>query len=123
MREADRPESGTPGQMDIFDFTEVPKTPPSLFEQLFEEIKDPVMPCPNCLCQYCANNVEGIRDTVKPEEIRESCFNCDECRTFTGQAGHREHLLEGCNKFVLSEYGAERNRKKFKVIKGWKNGA
>ena len=91
------------GQMDIFDFIEKPRTQ---FEQLFEKIKDPVMLCVNCLCQYCANNV-----------------NCDECRTFTGQAGHREHLLEGCNKFVLSEYGAERNRKKFKVIKGWKNGA
>ena len=108
------------GQMDIFDFIEKPRTQ---FEQLFEKIKDPVMRCVNCLCQYCANNVEEIWGKVKPEEIRESCFNCDECRTFTGQAGHREHLLEGCNKFVLSEYGAERNRKKFKVIKGWKNGA
>ncbi len=97
------------GQMDIFDFIEKPRTQ---FEQLFEKIKDPVMLCANCLCQYCANNVE---------EIWESCFNCDECRTFTGQAGHREHLLECCNKFVLSEYGAERNRKKFKVITGGKN--
>ena len=60
--------------------------------------------------------MEEIWDKVKPEEIRESCFNCDECRTFTGQPEHREHLLEYCNKFVLSEYGAGRNRKKFKVI-------
>ncbi len=48
------------GQMDIFDFIEKPRTQ---FEQLFEKIKDPVMLCVNCLCQYCANNVEkyGVR--------------------------------------------------------------
>lgn len=123
MREADRPESGIPGQMDIFDFIEVPKTPPSLFEQLFEEIKDPVMPCPNCLCQYCANNVEGIRDTVKPEEIRESCFNCGECRTFTGRKKHVERARKDCPGFRLSEYGAEKNRKRFRIVSGRCGGA
>lgn len=108
------------GQMEIFDFIEKPQTQ---FEQIFEKVNEPVMLCANCLCQYCANNVEEIWDKVKPEETQESCFNCDECRTFTGQAEHREHLLENCNKFVLSEYGAGRNRKKFKVIKGGKSGS
>ena len=101
------------GQMDIFDFIEKPK---SQFEQLFEKVKDPVLQCANCLCQYCANNVEEIWDKVKPEEIRESCFNCDECRTFTGLAEHKECGREECRKFILSDYGAARNRKKFRIV-------
>lgn len=105
------------GQIDIFVFIEKSKTQ---FERLFEKIKDPVLQCANCLCQYCANNVEEIWDKVKPEELRESCFNCDDCRTFTGRGDHREHLREYCHKFVLSEYGAERNRKKFKAVSGGK---
>ena len=95
------------GQMEIFDFIEKPQTQ---FEQIFEKVTEPVMLSANCLCQYCANNVEEIWDKVKPEEIRESCFNCDECRTFTRQADHREHLQENCNKFVLSEYGGRKEQ-------------
>ncbi len=107
--------NGMHGQMDIFDFIEKPRTQ---FEQLFEKVEDPVMLCVNCLCQYCANNVEEIWDKVKPEEIQESCFNCDECRIFTGTVEHREDACENCHKFILSEYGADRNRKKFKIISG-----
>ena len=113
-----RQENSISGQMDIFDFIKKPPKPQTLFEQLFEKVKNPVMLCANCLCQYCANNVEEIWDKVRPEEIRKSCFNCDECRTFTGREEHGEHVREDCPGFRLSEYGAERNRKRFRVVSG-----
>lgn len=109
-------------QMDIFDFIEKAQEseqepPRSQFEQLFEKIKDPVMRCANCLCQYCVNNVEEIWNKVKPEEMQEPCFNCDECRVYDGDCQKQNQQKEECVKFFMSDYGAKRNRKRIKVIK------
>lgn len=110
-------------QMDIFDFiektTEPERTLPSksLFEQIFDKIDNPVIRCVNCLCQYCVNNVEEMWNKVRPEEQQTPCFNCDECRTYDGDAKHKERAKEECRYFVLSDYGAKRNRKKIRIVK------
>lgn len=99
-------------QMEIFDFINALQT---LFEQIFEKIDNPVILCANCLCQYCANNMNEIWNKVKPEEIRSPCFNCEECRTWSGEGRHRQQVKEDCGNFVLSDYGAERNRKGIRI--------
>lgn len=105
-------------QMDIFDFIGKPDTcaarSPTVtrLDQIFEKIDRPVMRCANCLCQYCANNAEEVHHTVRPDEMGEPCFNCDECREFTGESKHRYEAKEHCADFVLSDYGAKKNRKK-----------
>lgn len=107
-------------QMDISDFMEKPpeseqKPPRTQFEQLFEKVRDPVIQCANCLCQYCVNNAEG--DKVRQGEMQEPCFICDECRAYDGDCRKQNQLKEECEEFVISDYGAERNRKKIKLIK------
>lgn len=107
-------------QMDIFDFIEKPpesvqKPPQTQFEKLFEKIRDPVAKCANCLCQYCANNVEG---DIKPGEMQEPCFNCDDCREYDGECRKKNQRKEECAEFVMSDYGARRNRRRIKLIKG-----
>ena len=109
-------------QMDIFDFIEgypesEPKPPRIQFEQLFEKVRDPMCLCTNCLCEYCVNNVEQSRDKVKPGEMQEPCFNCDECRVYDGDCRRQNQRKEECVKFVMSDYGARRNRKRIKLIK------
>lgn len=110
-------------QMDIFDFIEKPTEPEkllppkSLFEQIFDRIDNPVMRCVNCLCQYCVNNVEEVWHKVRPDEQQIPCFNCDECRIYTGEVRHKEQRREDCSDFVLSDYGARRNRKKIRIVK------
>lgn len=106
-------------QMEIFDFIETPRT---LFEQIFEKINNPVALCTNCLCQYCANNAEEIWNKVKPGEIQMPCYNCEECYTWSGECRHRQQAKEDCIEFVLSDYGAERNRKKIRELRKKKEG-
>lgn len=109
-------------QMDIFDFIDKPpEAPPqrTLFEQIFQKIKDPVLLCANCLCNYCTCNVEASYDRIRPEEARvaDPCFNCDECRQYTGESVHKLCRREDCDNFIMSDYGAERNRKRFRILK------
>lgn len=112
-------------QMDIFDFIEkLPENqqvpPQTQFEQLFRKVKDPVSLCTNCLCNYCVNNVEQTCDKVKPGEMQEPCFNCDECREYSGESQFANQRKEECPNFVMSDYGARRNRKQFRLIRGVK---
>lgn len=106
-------------QMDIFDFIEKPprgKQEPhrTQFEQLFEKVKDPVLLCANCLCEYCVNNTEQSLGKAKPE-MQEPCFNCDDCRVYNGDSQGRNQRKEECSKFVMSDYGAARNRRRIKI--------
>lgn len=106
-------------QLDIFDFIEKPTDCKTQFEQLFEPIENPVCLCANCLCQYCTHNVEELYHTVKVEEAAKTpCFNCDECRVYTGEPLHEFCRMENCKKFIMSDYGAERNRRKLKSLGG-----
>lgn len=109
-------------QMDIFDFIERPQEPErredkTLFERLFVKVHDPVIQCTNCLCERCVNNVEELWSKVKPEEQKEPCFNCDECRHYTGSLRHSSRRREDCEEFGISEYSAEATRKKIRIIK------
>lgn len=113
------------GQMSIFDFVEKPKEQKTeklqnilhVPKQLLYEIDNPVLRCANCVCQYCVNNQEQVWDKVRSDEVIEPCFNCDECNEFTGDCRDRRLLKEHCNKFVISDYGAARNRKYIKLIR------
>lgn len=109
------------GQMDIFDFIEKTEVQPVeqssiIPRQLLYKVDNPVVLCVNCVCQYCVNNQEEVWDKVRPDEVNEPCFNCDECYEFTGDCRHRRMLKEYCDKFILSDYGAVRNRKHIKLI-------
>lgn len=93
-------------QLDIFDFIEQPPEPgqqevKTLFERLFTKINDSVMQCANCLCKRCVNNVEELWNKVRPEEQREPCFNCDECRYYTGDTRHRTQRREDCGTQII----------------------
>lgn len=109
-------------QMDIFDFVEKPpddeqKPLRTQFEQLFEKVKNPVMLCANCLCQYCANNEEEVWHKVKPEEIQEPCLNCDKCKIYGGDCQFQSQRKEYCTDFVISDYAVEKNRKRINLVK------
>lgn len=89
----------------------------TLFEQILSVVKNPLIPCVNCLCQYCTHNVEELYNTVKLEEVAdEPCFICDECREYTGESNHTVCRKMNCKNFIMSDYGAKRNRKRFKLI-------
>lgn len=88
----------------------------ALFGRIFTKIAEPTVKCVNCLCRYCTHNAEELYRMVKPEEAAAPCFNCDECREYTGDRVHAEQAREECGSFVMSYYGANKNRKKFKVI-------
>ena len=85
--------------------------------QLLYIVENPVTLCTNCVCQYCVNNAEELWNKVQPGEVKESCFNCDECFEFTGYACHKVRTKRYCEKFVLSDYGAARNREYIKMVK------
>ncbi|EOS47329.1 hypothetical protein C809_02205 [Lachnospiraceae bacterium MD335] len=109
------------GQMDLYDFMKKPQVQQTekkykISKQLLYELDNPVIECVNCVCHYCVNNVEELWHTVRPDEVIESCFNCDECYEYTRDCRHRGMIKEHCDKFVLSDYGAEQNRKKIKTI-------
>lgn len=90
-----------------------------LFEQIFTPVKDPVILCKNCLCQYCLHNAEEVYHTVTAEEAilaGEPCFICDECREYTGETKHQVCQKQDCRNFIMSEFGAKRNRKRIKLI-------
>ena len=109
-------------QMELFDFIGKPlesgqKPPRTQFDQLFEKVRDPVCFCVNCLCEYCVNNVEQPPGRVKPGEMQEPCFNCDGCKRYSGDFWLRNQKKEECGNFVISDYGARRNRTRLKLIK------
>jgi hypothetical protein len=109
-------------QMDIFEFIEKPqesiKTERiSLFDRLFIRINSPVTQCANCLCERCVNNAEMLWSKVGPEEQRKPCFNCDECRHYTGKNNiHKSQLKDDCGNFVISDYAAKQRREKIKKV-------
>ncbi|RKI90460.1 hypothetical protein D7V94_13600 [Parablautia intestinalis] len=109
-------------QMSIFDFIErIPQSEQDLslpqFEELFDKVKNPVIRCANCLCQYCANNAEELWRKVEPAEMKEPCFNCDECQVYNGDFCLTNQQKSECVKFIISDYGAKKNRKRMRIIK------
>ena len=109
-------------QMNIFDFIEEPEQAiklehKTMFEELFTKINDPVFECANCLCEHCANNAEWVWHKIKPVEVQTPCFNCDECRYYTGNSVHGVQRKAECEEFIISEHAAASRRKKIKIIK------
>ncbi len=68
----------------------------------------------DCICAYCANNVECIY--VESEEVEFACFNCDECSIYTG-LGTINNRKSVCNGYKQTEYKTLRVRKRFKIVR------
>jgi len=49
--------------------------------------------------------------------MQEPCFNCDDCRVYDGDRRKLNQRKEECVEFVMSDYGARRNRKRIRLIK------
>lgn len=104
-------------QMDIFDFIEKQEEQSiDILRQLLYKVNNPGVLCVNCVCQYCVNNWWRYNDKVRPDEVIELCFDCDDCHEFTGDCRDRRRCKEHCDRFVLSDYGAARNRKHIKLV-------
>lgn len=77
------------------------------------------MECDNCLCNTCANNLEGLYITA--EEIQVECFACDECFHYDLDAGKKSNQHQECPFYRETKYHinqrARRNRRKIKLIK------
>ncbi|MGF7011951.1 hypothetical protein M2146_002505 [Lachnospiraceae bacterium PF1-22] len=100
-------------QIHIFDFLD--KGPASTLEKIFGKISDPVMPCANCLCDRCVNNMENMR--VEICEVLKPCFNCDECRHYDNNVMLKDRRREDCQDFTISNHEAMKIRKKIRLIK------
>lgn len=77
-----------------------------------------VDPCYYCVCNTCINNVENFK--VTPDEVPDdwnSCFFCDECRKFDGDTSKKCMEREQCIRYEISNYHAEQNRKRLKVMR------
>lgn len=90
----------------------------TLFEQILPIIDEPVIECVNCLCQYCTHNAEELYNTVSAEEATDTpCFICDECRIYTGDSNQKILRKEDCDNFIMSDYGAKRNRRRWRLYR------
>lgn len=76
-----------------------------------------VDPCYYCLCRSCINNAESL--TVNPEEVPydwHPCFFCDICNNFDGESPENMEREE-CHEYVIDDYHARQNRKKFRIVR------
>lgn len=74
-------------------------------------------PCYYCLCKSYINNLEDTR--VKLEEIRKDCtpcFICDNCCVYDGDVKKKNMEIESCEKYLIDNYNAKKNRGKIKII-------
>lgn len=82
------------------------------------------MACESCLCDTCANNLEGLHITA--EEIQVECFVCDECFHFGHDAGKKSNRHQECPLYRKTKYHinqqAKKNRQKIKLIKSANQG-
>lgn len=99
--------------LSLFDLIEEPK---SMLEQFSLKINNPVCVCANCLCNYCTNNVEGLN--IKQGEQKTSCFSCDYCVHYSGEIKMRSMVKENCCDFIISEYTAQKIRKRLRAVGG-----
>lgn len=75
------------------------------------------VPCYYCLCRSCINNAESL--TVNPEEVPydwHPCFFCDICNNFDGESPENMEREE-CHEYVIDDYHARQNRKKFRIVR------
>ena len=89
---------------------------PYQFNHFFKSIECPIDKCVNCFCNYCINNVEGKVNQKEYQNLTEEnlCFNCDECKQYTGNSNHRMKDKILCMNFKISDYGIQTNRRRLK---------
>lgn len=71
-------------------------------------------PCGGCICNKCANNVDGC---YKPGEMKEPCFNCDDCMNYSGDRNLKDNWKSECKAFIITNYHAEKNRERIKLLR------
>lgn len=96
-------------------------TLPGMFEEKGQQLREDkinyIFPCGGCLCNKCVNNVENIN--VKTGEQKEACFNCDYCRYYDGEGENNKKFT--CEEFEITDYEAEKTRRKIKVVRNTRN--
>ena len=81
------------------------------------------MSCYKCACLFCARNVELELQYFTPGEISgvEVCFDCDECRHYSGDRSQTSKWKPDCLEFIEArkhaELAAAAMRRKLKIIK------
>lgn len=104
-------------QLELFGLEQTDKKAKTMFERILPVIDNPIIQCANCLCRYCTHNAEELGNTISAEEAADTpCFICDECRIYSGDLNQEILRKEDCDNFIMSDHGAKRNRKRFKVI-------
>lgn len=74
-----------------------------------------VIPCGGCICNKCANDVNG---RYTPGEMEEPCFNCEECREYDGDYRNKScNKKTECESFKMTNYHAALNRKNIKLLR------
>lgn len=71
-------------------------------------------PCGGCICNQCANDVNG---RGKASEAERPCFNCDDCRNYDGDFKKKNNKRFECESFKITSYQVERNRARIKLIR------
>lgn len=81
------------------------------------------MLCENCICRFCANNMELDFRWITNDEAKSFCYNCDTCKWWLGHTPEaRSNTMWECQHFIeaakYADYKAERVRKTFKILGG-----
>lgn len=71
-------------------------------------------PCGGCICNKCANDVNG---RGKPDEMVFPCYNCDNCRWYNGSPNMNYNKRSECESFKITDYHAERNRARIRLLR------
>lgn len=69
-------------------------------------------PCGGCICGHCSNNVDCMDKCIGESDF--GCFNCDDCRCYSGNGTY--NWKSECDKYKITESYAQWKRKKFKII-------
>lgn len=69
-----------------------------------------------CLCKSCANSVDNSR--AKAKECVNPCFHCeDNCYEYDHGLHKHTANVEKCMNYRITDYHAECNRKKIRIVK------
>jgi hypothetical protein len=97
-------------QLTLEDLGMVPKQ--KKIQEHISKISNTVIPCGDCICNHCSNNVECY-DNCTGEMIF-PCFTCDECRCFDGRG--RYNWRTECEKYRITEAYAKKMRKNIRAV-------
>lgn len=69
-------------------------------------------PCGGCVCEHCSNNVDCMDKCTGEADF--GCFNCDDCRYYSGKG--TDNWKHQCSNFKVTESRARAIRTMFKCL-------